>query len=259
MASEQDAEKYLVPGLLRGLAILELYSDAKKELTLTEIAEALNINRSSAFRLVQTLEYAGYLKKGAQKNYSLDSKVMQLGYLTLSHMSLPEVAQPIMLQLRDKTTLATHLAVLNHRDLVYVCNEQALGTFTSNIQTGARWPAYATVIGQVLLSALDEAKIRALFQNFEDWNPYSPITPSNVEELLTRIAFVREQEYLISWGKFKEDMAACAVPVVNRRTQKPIAALSVSCPLNMFEKEEFIQEIVPCVVEAANKISDYFY
>ncbi|UOO89749.1 IclR family transcriptional regulator [Vitreoscilla massiliensis] len=259
MTTDQETEKYLVPGLLRGLAILELYSDSKKALTLTEIAESLDINRSSAFRLVQTLEYAGYLKKGAQKSYTLDSKVMQLGYLTLSHMSLPEVSQPIMQQLRDKTTLATHLAVLNHRDLVYVSNEQALGTFTSNIQTGARWPAYATVIGQILLSALDENEIRALFHNFQEWQAYSSITPTNIEELLTRIAFVREQEYLISWGKFRSDMAACAVPIINRRTHKPIAALSVSCPLNMFEKEEFITKIVPCVIEAANQISDYFY
>lgn len=60
-------ERYLVPGLVRGLAVLKLFDQNHQEMTISEIAEKLDVNRSSAFRLIHTLEYCGYLRKMSQK------------------------------------------------------------------------------------------------------------------------------------------------------------------------------------------------
>ncbi len=51
-----------------------------------------------------------------------------------------------------------------------------MGTFTSNISLGTRWPAHATVIGQMLLSDLPEAEVRQRYRNFNDWDSYSELT-----------------------------------------------------------------------------------
>lgn len=65
---QKNDDRYLVPGLVRGLAILQAFNQQAQEMTITEIAEILEVNRSSAFRLIYTLESCGYLRKASQKN-----------------------------------------------------------------------------------------------------------------------------------------------------------------------------------------------
>lgn len=251
-----EQEKYLVPGLVRGLKILEYFTPEQSEMTLSEISVALEINRSSAFRLVQTLEHCGYLIRTQHKTYKLSVKVLQLGYTAISTMAVPQHATSIMQQLRDETKVAVHLSVLDNTEIVYLNNIQALGAFTSNIRIGTRWPAYATVIGQLLLSALSDAEIRARFANIEEWVKYSPSTSQNIDELITKIHVARESEYLISWKNFKPDMIAGAAPIRNVRTKEIEYVLSVSCPATSYSsREEFTEKVMPLVLNAAREIS----
>ena len=118
-------ERYLVPGLIRGLAILKLFDQHHQEMTISEIAEKIDVNRSSAFRLIHTLEHCGYLRKMSQKAYALNSNVMELGFNSLSKSSLTDLAAPIMRELRDRIKIAVHLSVLEGTDIVFISNVQS--------------------------------------------------------------------------------------------------------------------------------------
>lgn len=256
MNQENDQEKYLVPGLVRGLKILELFTPEQSEMSLSEISSALDINRSSTFRLVQTLEQCGYLNRTQHKTYTLNVKVLQLGYTAISSMAVPRHATAVMQRLRDITKAAVHISVLDGIDIVYLNNIQAPGTFTSNIRIGTRWPAYATVIGQMLLGALSDDEIRERFAKIPEWVKYSESTAENIEELIEKIHIARESKYLISWKNFKPDMIACAVPIIGRTSQKIQYVLSVSCPATSFtNRNEFIEKVIPHVITSAHEIS----
>ena len=258
MKQEDNHDKYLVPGLIRGLKILESFTPERSEMTLSEISETLGINRSSAFRLVHTLEKCGYLNRTVHKTYTLNIKVLQLGYTAISTMPVPQYATSIMQKLRDQTKTAVHISILDNTDIVYLNNVQALGTFTSNIRIGTRWPAYATVIGQILLGALSDDEIRERFKNSEDWIQYSHSTAVNIEELIEKVHLARKSEYLISWKNFRPDMIACAVPIRDQASQAVQYVLSVSCPaMNYQNIDEFIEQVVPYTIEAANEISQF--
>ncbi|MEI9922259.1 MAG: helix-turn-helix domain-containing protein [Bradyrhizobium sp.] len=65
-------ERYLVPALMRGLQVLQSLSGETRRLSLSELAEAIGVTRSSAYRLVYTLDHLGFLKSDAQtKTYTL--------------------------------------------------------------------------------------------------------------------------------------------------------------------------------------------
>ena len=258
MTQENNHDKYLVPGLIRGLKILESFTSERSEMTLSEISEILEINRSSAFRLVHTLEKCGYLNRTPHKTYTLNISVLQLGYTAISTMPVPQYATAIMQKLRDQTKAAVHISILDNTDIVYLNNIQALGTFTSNIRIGTRWPAYATVIGQILLGALSDNDIRERFKDFQDWIKYSPSTAENIDELIEKIHVARQSEYLISWKNFRPDMIACGVPIRDQSSQAVQYVLSVSCPaMNYQNIDEFIEKVVPYTIEAANEISQF--
>ncbi|MGL5211533.1 MAG: IclR family transcriptional regulator [Acinetobacter junii] len=255
----KNDDRYLVPGLVRGLAILQAFDQQTQEMTITEIAEILDVNRSSAFRLIYTLESCGFLRKASQKTYALDSKVMELGFNSLSKQSLLDLATPLMKELRDQTKLAVHLSILEGTHIVFINNVQSNGTFTSNIGLGTRWPAHATVIGQMLLADLSEIEIRDRYKNFNQWETVSELTPKNLKELLQRLSFVKTQRSMVSWGHYNHDMAACGAPIFKQSTGKMTAVLSVSCPLATYEEHYFKNEIAEMVIQTADKISKFIY
>ena len=70
--------RYNVPGLERGLRLLQLFDRARKLLTAAEMARALEIPRSTAFRLAQTLEFLGFLEREGDR-YGVGPAVLRLG------------------------------------------------------------------------------------------------------------------------------------------------------------------------------------
>ena len=257
--TNKNEDRYIVPGLMRGLAILALFNEHNQEMTISEIAEKLDVNRSSAFRLIYTLESCGYLRKLSQKTYALDSNVMSLGFNSLSKLSINELASPIMRELRDRVKIAVHLSILEDTNVVFINNIQSNSAFTSTLQIGTRWPAHATVIGQLMLSRLPIAEVKKRYSQFDDWTVFSERTPKSLTELLARLDQVRAEPFMVSWGHFNTDMAACAAPIFNQSNKDMIAVLSVSCPMSTYTEEEFRSKVAQDVVLNAQKISKFVY
>ncbi|MDY6450238.1 IclR family transcriptional regulator [Acinetobacter faecalis] len=255
----KNEDRYLVPGLIRGLAILALFDEDNQEMTISEIAEKIDVNRSSAFRLIYTLEHCGYLRKLSQKTYALDSRVMSLGFNSLSKQSLNELSSPIMKELRDRIKIAVHLSILEGTNVVFINNVQSMGAFTSTLQIGTHWPAHATVIGQLMLSRLPTPEVKRRYKDFSDWKVFSERTPHDLESLLARLEHVRKEPFMVSWGHFNADMAACAAPVYNQSNKEMIAVLSVSCPISTYDEETFHTKVSQSVIHHADKISKFIY
>ncbi|MFC6669867.1 IclR family transcriptional regulator [Marinobacterium aestuariivivens] len=193
-------DRYIVPGLVRGLAVLQQFSRNRRELSISELAEAIEVNRSSTFRLVHTLEHCGFLRRIADTNrYTLSSRVLDLGFQFLSSLDLLEPSRPILEALRNRTTLACQLMVREGRDVVIVDCFQATGPFTSTVSVGTRWPAHATAVGQLMLSSLPEEKLREIYRDFS-FQRFTEQTPTNIDSLLERVKSFRNQPAATAWG-----------------------------------------------------------
>lgn len=259
MSNALPDEKYMVNSLRNGLLLMELFNNNDMvEMSLSEIAASLDINKSSAYRLLFTLEKMGYIKKDSNKNYMLDIKVVDLSHSYLKSVSFKQEAYTIMEKLRDDTGTAVHLFTLDGIEIVNLQNIQPLGSFTSNILPGLRWPSYATVIGQMLLSELTNEEIKTRFQNFSDWITYSDATPTNLDELLKLVNIARGKSHLTSWQKFNNDMVACTAPIKDLSSNRIMYALSVSFPVHAFTLEHFEKYIVPAIVDTACKLSKIY-
>ena len=97
----QDSD-YRVPALQRGLWILQLFSSAERVLSMNDIAERLGVSVSSIYRIVQTLNGMGYLKKVAKNTYELGPQVIADGFTYLASRDLVDVAIPYLNILRDR-------------------------------------------------------------------------------------------------------------------------------------------------------------
>lgn len=254
-AAAKPAERYSVHSLELGLLVLESFDrDAVEAMTLSEIARRIGVSRSSAFRLVHTLQRLGYLEReGESKIYRLGSRVMSLGYSFLASKDIAELARPELQRLRGETRCSTHLGILEGRDVLYIARHAAHKPVSASIAVGARLPAHATSMGRILLAYSPPAAVRDLFAH-ATLTRYSERTPVTLAALEAMLAEDRRRGYVISHSSFESGVASIAAPLFNARNEIA-GAINVSSPEGAIAEEQFDTAVRDAVRASARTIS----
>lgn len=214
-----------VQSFARGLAVIRAFDAEHPELTLTEVAQRSATSRAAARRFLGTLESLGYVR-ASERTFALTPRVLELGYSYLSALSLPEIAQPHLERLSHELNESSSLAVLDGADVVYVARVPTRRIMRVNITIGARFPAYATSLGRVLLAGLPRARQEELLRTSE-LRPYTDRTLVSVPALLDELAAVTERGWALVEGELDEGLRSIAAPVGDR-TGAVVAAVNVS-------------------------------
>ena len=250
----KNHDRYFVPGLARGLGVLEIIAKANEPLTIAEIGKKLGVSRSSAFRITYTLKHLGYLTtdKG-DKLYGLGPRVLELGFSYLNRQDIIKIAKPHLEKLRDQTEVSSHLVIRDGKEVLYLDNIISKSSFVSNISTGERRPIYASVLGWLLLNDMNEDEIHELLQG-ENFISLTEHTPKNTDELLIRVNETKERGYVVSRGFVQRGGSTISAPIFDE-TGKVVAAIDISGPDSGFDFEKMDSLYVPAVVDAAHIIS----
>src|SRR4249919_3136297 len=117
--SEGRDRRQSLQSLERGIAVIQIFSNERPALTLSEVARLTGITRATARRILLTLEKLGYVRSD-ERLFSLTPRVLTLGWAYLSSLNLWEIAQPYMEQLVEKTEESSSAATLDLPEVVYV-------------------------------------------------------------------------------------------------------------------------------------------
>jgi DNA-binding IclR family transcriptional regulator len=257
MSEAAGDERYLVPALVRGFNVLRTLSERRASLTLSEVATALDVTRSSAFRLLYTLEHLGYVESDpATKSYRLGPQVLSLGYGYLASRYLVEVAMPHLVRMRDRTGWSAHLGELQGRDVVYLARVPTRRSVASNIHVGTRLPARATTMGRILLSALPEDEVRALFAS-ERTAALDGQPVADVEGLIRQLRTDRANGVVVQNSGYEPGVASVAAPVFDM-SSRLVAAINISA-VAMFSSEAELNgplkaEVVACAAAISRSL-----
>lgn len=198
-------DPYLVPGLVRGLEVLKAFSPERPEMTLGQIADAVDVSKSAAFRTVHTLSETGHLLPvQGHARYRLGPAVVRLSYGYHAGRELLEAATPTLERLRDVTDWSTHLGVLDGRQVLYLLRFAATGGLSSLVHVGSRLPAASTSMGRLLLCHRDDDAVRRLYAEAEG---------TTIARVLERRARDAGEDVIISIGNFESGLCSVAAPV----------------------------------------------
>ena len=118
-------DKYHIDALERGLSVLEVFSREAPSFSMTEIAERAGLSKSTAFRVIHTLDELGYLKRDPEtKRYRPGLKVLRLGFSALNSLEMAQIAQPYLKALSAQCGRTTNMTVRDETDIVYVSRLQ---------------------------------------------------------------------------------------------------------------------------------------
>ncbi|MHC6226797.1 IclR family transcriptional regulator [Pseudomonas sp. X10] len=224
---KENQDKYIVPGLERGLLLLCEFSRQNRTLTAPELARRLELPRSTIFRLLTTLETMGFVTRSGNE-YRLGMSVLRLGFEYLASLELTELGQPLLARLCDRLNYPSNLVVRDGRSIVYVAKVSPPSVFSSAVTVGTRLPAHATVLGRILLEDLSLAELRELYPE-EHLEQYSLCTPKTVLELFDLVQADRLRGYVSGEGFFESTISTVAAPVRDA-SGRVVAALGVTIP-----------------------------
>ena len=247
-------DRYLVPGLMRGMRLLEKFTHNQQEWRLSELARALELPRSTVFRLVHTLEKLKYLERHPQrKTFQLGNRVLNLGFEYLASQELLEVVRPFLTILNEQTRCSVHLGVLDNREVVYLLRIAGRQHLASNVGVGTRFPAHATTMGRVLLSECSLQELQKLYEGIE-LRKITEQTAISVQELNQLLGEERKRGYSLSLSAFEAGVVSVGTGIRDA-SGKIIAAINITGSETVFGREVLEGEIKDRVLEAAGAIS----
>ncbi|GAB4191019.1 MAG: IclR family transcriptional regulator [Thalassobaculales bacterium] len=204
--------RYTVPALQRGLEILCLFSRSRRAISAPEMAGELGLPRTTVFRMVQTLEQMGFLRREADgRRYALGPVVLGMGFDCLAALDVVELARPHLEALRDATGYSTHLAVREGAEIIYVARHPGRATLSGSVVVGTRLPAHATGMGRLLLCEVPEAELAGLFH--DPLPAHTPQTPTTLAALKALLAADRARGHVLSHSFFERGVSAISAPV----------------------------------------------
>lgn len=248
-------QKYIVPGLERGLQILQKFNRERTEISAPIMAKELKIPRSTVFRLIQTLEHMGFIEKVKNSsNYRLGIGVLTLGFEFLASLEITELARPVLEKLRDDTGLSAHLVIRDGWDVVFLIKVTAKTTFSSTINIGTRLPAHATVLGRMILADLSDQELEELYSS-KVLPKFSNQTPETLQDLKIILKQDNLLGYAISDAFFENGIGAIATQVRDS-SRRVIAAINVTYQNSNVERADIEGEILAKLLQAAQELSN---
>jgi len=190
--------------------------------TVFDLADRCGLNRSTAWRILATLEDEGLVKRDpAAGRYEIGYALVALG-AAAGHDPLVRRARPALRALAEACLETASLAVPRGMQLVYVDQVQAPHVMAAD-WLGRATPLHATSTGKALLAWLSEDDIGAALPGRLERFTDTTITTRPV--LRTELAQVRARGYAISRGELEPALWGVSAPVLDGG--RPVAVVSV--------------------------------
>ncbi|MEU5909210.1 IclR family transcriptional regulator [Micromonospora sp. NPDC047527] len=227
---------------------------AEHPMSLTEAAEVLGVHKSTALRILQTLEAARFVRRTGAGTYVLGSGVIELSELALGSMDLRQFAAAHLRALQRETGHTVHLAQLTGDEIIYIdkVDSQAFDAVKLPSRVGRAVSIYASAVGKTILAYLppdERGRLLAhvVFERFTD------TTLTDHDSLEAELTSIRERGWATDNGEHDAYVMCVAAPVRDSRGQV-IAAASMTA-IEVIASLDELMSAIPLLLETANKIS----
>ncbi len=243
-----------VRSLNRMLDILEYVSDSARPASLSDITGKTGLPKSTACRMVSTLEERGYVSRDRNSGkYRPGLKVLTIAGSMLNSLDIVQTAHPFLQELSRITSETVHLLACEGNSAVYVDKIEYPNTIRLDSRVGKRVPLYCTAAGKTLLAHMDGGKIKEYLGKIElkDFTKNTITDPPLIMEELARI---RKKGFSVDNIEYEDNVRCVAAPVRNRPGDV-IAAISISGP-TIRVKQKDVPFLAEKIMESSGKISE---
>jgi IclR family KDG regulon transcriptional repressor len=283
--SSKPKSEYAIQTVTNALRMLEVFH-SESEMGVSDLARELGLHKNNAFRLLATLELAGYIQQTPSTElYHLGPRCLELGHAFARSHTLMNQARPILEELARDVGETAHLGVLSGDQVVHLDGVLPNQLVLTGLRVGNRLDAHCTAMGKVLLAGriarargqagykegheddLDEHTFDA--DNGDEHNldkdqgeallggqlaRHTPATLADPAKLMDDLRVVQLRGYATDLEEFAVGLRCVAAPVRDA-SASVVAALSLSGPSGRLDEEVLHGVMAEAVSTAANRLS----
>ncbi|MPZ85492.1 MAG: helix-turn-helix domain-containing protein [Actinophytocola sp.] len=215
MNEQVPAPSDLVRSVSRAFRILEEVGASTAPLTVKAVARRCGLNLSTAYHLVRTLTYEGYLVRDRAGLYVLGSSVARRFHDLQASFDQPPEVHEVLRHLSAMTRRTAYLGrFVSGRILITDLVEGPESPYLEDLEVGLNVAAHATVIGKVLLAAMPRAR-RTAYLAEQGMRRFTTRTVIDTDSLEVELAGLRAGEPVLEHGQFR-DGVSCVGALVRR-------------------------------------------
>ena len=246
-AAETSAGVQSVDRALTILALLARLGQAG----VSEIAGELGVHKSTAFRLLSTLESHDVVEQTEDRGkYRLGMGLVRLAGAGTARLDVVQQARPVCRRLAAECGETVNIAVLADHSALYVDQVSGGSGLQSHNWVGQHIPLHATSNGKVLLCELARSEVDALVEQLP---AYTDRTVTERPALHLELDRVREQGYALATDELEVGLTALAAPLRSAHGDV-VASISISGP-TLRLPEERVAVLTPVLTAAAAEVS----
>jgi IclR family transcriptional regulator, acetate operon repressor len=195
-------------------------------LRLSEVADELEISRSTAHRLLAMLEYHGFAGQDPETRAYVPGA---------GRVDVRALARPALDRLCAEVEETVHLVVLHGASVEFLDSAETSRGLRVGSRVGIRMPAHCTAAGKAILAQLSTEELHRRYAG----NRLERMTPRSLHSLTrleAELAAVRERGYATNFAESEADVAAVAVAIPGDPGGDR-ASISVSAPITRLRPE----------------------
>lgn len=241
----------------KAISIFETIRSANRPLSIKEIADVMDLNKSSLHHHIKTLTGFGYLQQDPDsRKYDIGLNLVRVGQAFLQRLDVRERGHLFLEQLGKQLNETVHMLILDHTEAIYIDKVDVYhqpDALRCSSYIGLRTDVYSTASGKVLLSNLERGSLNAILKNIR-LHSITPYTLTDITELEKELVLTKERGYGLDLQEHAQGLQCIAVPVLNLHSQC-VAAISVSSPVATISRETLESEVLGKLKETGMKIS----
>lgn len=244
-----------IQSLEKGLRILDEIIEAPAPMKLSDIVRRFGMDRASAYRFLQTLEFMGFLRKDSTtKEYDVGGRLYYWAARLREKTRLIDSFHDHLQRLAAITQQTTHLGLfVNDRVLLA---DFALSDSIISIRhvIGVPEPLHSSAVGKAILAFLPHARREELIARL-DFERFTGNTITNPDDLRIDLAVTRDRGYALDASETHEGLTCIARPIFDPNNA-PIASIGITCVTALVSADpERFQNIVNAIQAIGDEIT----
>ncbi|ODT12980.1 MULTISPECIES: IclR family transcriptional regulator [unclassified Mesorhizobium] len=232
----------------KALTILDLFTEQRPSLSLTEVARATGIDTATCHRMLKVLEGHGYVfRTAATKHYSLGATVLRLARTREMTTPVSATLQAIVDALTETVAETSHASVIAGFQVATVAAREGLRSNRVHVEYGARMELHATATGLACLAYADTAFAEHAFA--APMTRFTATTVTTAQGLREALSLTRSRGYSVADCSFDADVVGVGAPFFNPDGMA-MGAIAIATPANRMDKPNLARAAF-CVMAAA--------
>ena len=235
----------------RTFMVLSILSQETQGLSVSSVANKVDIPASSAYRILSALKENNLvLQDSATKKYRIGYKLLSLTQNISQNNSLIESSKDYLIKLSRSINSTVELCVLEGNNIVCLDYIQNKDTTHFYVKTGFAMPTHATSAGKVIHAYSSKQDVKKYFKS-ANVSKVTDKTITSLDDYIKELEIIREQRYSVCDEELQLNVQGFACPIFNAYEQI-VASVSFTAL-----KEKFIlfDEIINKLKKCAENIS----